>query len=141
MWFCTLNARCIAKWELGFSVTSIKLRCLLQSEPQALGEELGWDQSQKKIFLKKRYDPHQNWIQRSRKKWGGRITQVTTGYLISTTKSGWRMTANCFHYGTELIKTTQNSFCKKKSVFFSVLFISENFEAFNYQDGLILFFL
>ena len=51
------------------------------------------------------------------------------------------MTANCFHYRTELIKTTQNSFCKKKSVFFSVLFISENFEAFNYQDGLILFFL
>ena len=42
------------------------------------------------------------------------------------------MTANHFHYGTELIKTTQNSFCQKKSVFFSVLFISENFEAFNY---------
>lgn len=69
MWLHTLNARYIAKWELGFSVTSVKLCCWLQSEPQALEEESGWDQSvEKKFSLKKTYelDPRQNQIQRDR---------------------------------------------------------------------------
>lgn len=56
-------------------MTFRKLYCLLQSEPQALEEAAGWDQSQKTYFLQKRYelDPERQKVMREG------IIQMTIG--------------------------------------------------------------